>query len=311
MRPVETGVLCAAAAGPVSLVTVATRLRRDEETVRDVARASVRRDLLEVDADEIRLAPTLRYDSASIEPLLPVGYELAMCNRVASTNATARELLDAGIDDRVLVVAERQDRGRGRQGRSWHSPSGGIWASIGDGRPRPVETGWLEQFALAVAVIDVLDALGVDGRLKWPNDVIGPDGGKLAGILVQSETRGDTRHTTVCGLGLNANVDRDAIPDHATTLQAHCGRVERAVVLAHVVTAFERWRKRPTRTRRAWLERAETMGRRVSVETPDGEIVGTATGLTGRGELDLETETGRQTVALGRCVRLRYLERSG
>lgn len=308
MRLVETGVLCAAAAGPVSLVTVARRLHRDETTVRDVAMSLARRDLLEVDADAIRLAHKLDYDAASIEPLLPTGYELAMFDRVASTNTTARELLDANIDDRVLVVAERQVRGRGRQGRAWCSPPGGIWASIGDGRPRPAATGWLEQFALAVAVTDVLDALGVDGRLKWPNDVIGPDGDKFGGILVQAEASGDTRHITVCGLGLNVNVDPDAIPDHATTLQSHCGRIERGVLLAHVVTAFERRRERPSRTRRTWLERSETIGRRVTVETPDDELVGTATGLTARGELDLETPSGRQTVALGQCERLRYLD---
>ncbi|MFW6152878.1 MAG: biotin--[acetyl-CoA-carboxylase] ligase [Halobacteriota archaeon] len=306
MRTVETGVLCAAAAGTVDLPTVAARLERDEATIRDVAASLARRDLLVVDRDAIRLAPGHGYDAVTLESILPAGYELAMFDRVESTNATAGELLDAGVDARVLVVAERQARGRGRRGRDWHSPPGGIWASIGDGRPRPVATAWLEQFALSLAVIDVTDALGVECRLKWPNDVLGPDGGKLAGVLVQSVSRGPTRRSTICGVGLNANVDPSTIPPHATTLASLCGPVERWAVLGHLVTAFERRRERASRTRTAWLERAETVGRRVVIDTPDGELVGTATGLTGHGDLVLATDSGRRTVPVSRCERLRY-----
>jgi BirA family biotin operon repressor/biotin-[acetyl-CoA-carboxylase] ligase len=124
---------------------------------------------------------------------------------VPSTNAWAREGVEAGARDRVAYVADRQTAGRGRGGRSFESPEGGLYVSA----VREVPAADLPARvvgAAAVAVAEAIEAVAppVRVRLKWPNDVW-VEGKKAGGILVEavaSPGAGD-RAVAVIGLGLN------------------------------------------------------------------------------------------------------------
>ncbi|MGH9989322.1 MAG: biotin--[acetyl-CoA-carboxylase] ligase, partial [Nitrososphaera sp.] len=116
--------------------------------------------------------------------------------------------------DGLVIIAERQKSGRGRQNRKWLSPKGGIWLSVVL-RPRiSASKMTLLPFAAALAVCDAIKkTTQLDAKLRWPNDVT-ISGKKVAGILIDSSMEGERIDYAVIGMGINANVDPSAISSH-------------------------------------------------------------------------------------------------
>ena len=131
--------------------------------------------------------------------------------RCGSTNDVAAAEARAGAPEGLLVTADEQTDGRGRMGRTWHAPAGANLTFSLLLRPRrpaaeipPITL--LAGGALAVAVRGL--GLGIDARVKWPNDLMvgtGPSRRKLAGILTEATTEGDRIGHVVVGIGLNVN----------------------------------------------------------------------------------------------------------
>ncbi|MBA3949235.1 MAG: biotin--[acetyl-CoA-carboxylase] ligase [Acidobacteria bacterium] len=126
---------------------------------------------------------------------------------VDSTNDRALELAAAGAPDGSVILADAQTSGRGRRGRSWHSPEGGLYLSYlvrdaGD-LPRPA----LLTLAAGVATARAIrEATGLAARLKWPNDVVTDQGArKLAGILAEASGAGSRLEFAVIGVGINVS----------------------------------------------------------------------------------------------------------
>ena len=123
-----------------------------------------------------------------------------------------------------LFVAERQTAGRGRWGRKWESPAGGLWYSL---LLRPaIGPGRIQELVLAAAGdwVDVLKGLGVDAFVKEPNDVwVGKT--KLAGVLAEMSSEPDRVQWVVLGVGMNVNNDppREVVAP-STSLRALTGR---------------------------------------------------------------------------------------
>lgn len=230
--------------------------------------------------------------------------------RIGSTNERARALAADGASD-VVVLADEQTGGRGRLDRVWASPSGGVWLSILL-RPTlaPADVPLLT-LAAGVATVRAVEPLGVDARLKWPNDVLVPtpadptDERKLAGIL--TESAGETGRTewVIVGIGLNANVDANTLPEGATSLSATAGPVNRRRLVQRLLESFDTLRKTPDEVLPAWREVSSTLGRRVRVETQSETVVGTAVDVEDPGLLVLETEDGTARVHAGDCEHLR------
>lgn len=230
---------------------------------------------------------------------------------VESTNDRARDLAARGHTD-VVVIADEQTGGRGRLDREWASPPGGIYCSVLI-RPlvAPDRLG-LVSLAAVVAAVDGAAAVGVDAAAKWPNDLLGPDGLKLAGVLAESSTADGTVEWAVVGLGLNANIDPEGLPPEATSLQALAGGpVDRRAATQAFLESFDAWRRDPPAAVDAWRDRAVTLGRRVWVRTADGEMVGRATDVDEAGALLVETEAGTERVTTGDVVHLRATEPDG
>ena len=141
---------------------------------------------------------------AEIAPLLESALwaELTGGGETGSTNDDARALARSGAPEGTVVLASRQLAGRGRLGRTWTSPSGGVYLSAVL-RPQVAPTG-VSSLALAVAlgVALGLERLGVQARLKWPNDVLLGDK-KLAGVLLEMSAEADSVDWVVAGVGLN------------------------------------------------------------------------------------------------------------
>ena len=116
-----------------------------------------------------------------------------------------------------LVSARAQRQGRGRRGRQWLSPVGGLYLSWRPQLPFGPADGVCLPFLAASALAELLEAqLDLRVQLKWPNDLL-VAGAKLAGILVEGRSVGP-RWSALVGIGLNA--ESLGLPPEATSLAA-------------------------------------------------------------------------------------------
>ncbi len=120
----------------------------------------------------------------------------------------------AGAPDGTVVVAERQEAGRGRLDRGWSSPPGGLYVSVLLREPKAAPL--LLPLALGGAVAEALERYTTAPRLKWPNDLVVPDSPrplrKLAGILVDRVPSPTLGPVMVAGLGLNVRSPPESYP---------------------------------------------------------------------------------------------------
>ncbi|WP_048058393.1 biotin--[acetyl-CoA-carboxylase] ligase [Pyrococcus yayanosii] len=138
-----------------------------------------------------------------------VGRKVIYLREVESTNDLAK-LLALHEDEGTVIVADRQTRGRGRIGRRWESPEGGVWMSVILRPPLVLEDLPKVVFMGAVAVVETLEKFGIPGKVKWPNDVL-VEGRKIAGILAEGKAG-----TVVLGIGLNVN---NPVPEGAISMK--------------------------------------------------------------------------------------------
>jgi BirA family biotin operon repressor/biotin-[acetyl-CoA-carboxylase] ligase len=126
-----------------------------------------------------------------------------------STNARARELVEAGAPHGTVVTAEEQTAGRGRQGRSWTAPPGKALLYSAILRPLD-ERHLLLPLSVPLAVCEAAEELqpGIECAIKWPND-IWVDGRKLAGVLIEAKPQDGW---AVIGVGMNLSIAPDEFP---------------------------------------------------------------------------------------------------
>ena len=124
---------------------------------------------------------------------------------VASTMDLARAEAESGAPEGTLILADEQRRGRGRRGRVWTSPPGGLWASLVL-RPTTPER-HIGRFSVLVAIglaQGLRERFGLPFTVKWPNDLL-VYGRKLGGTLIEVSSQGDDPSRLIVGVGLNVN----------------------------------------------------------------------------------------------------------
>ena len=304
MNATRRSILDSLADGPVSGPEMAADL--------DVSRAAVWKHVealreagfgIESRGDGYVLSAVPEFGAGSVEYGLSVPVEVEYHDSIPSTNDRARELAVSGADG-VAVLADEQTGARGRLNREYASPSGGIWLSLVRRPDLPPARVPIYTLAAAVAAAEALGGVGVDADIKWPNDVL-VDGEKLVGILTEMEGEADRVSWIVVGIGINANVDGAAVPAGATTVRERVGDVDRAALTRDLLERFEELVSAPEDVLAAWREAASTLGRRVRVETPSGEVVGEAVDVEFPGTLVVATDDGERRVSAGDCEHLR------
>lgn len=236
----------------------------------------------------------------ALRAALAPDWDLRVVAETGSTNADVVAAARAGAAEGYVVVAEAQAAGRGRLGRNWVAPArSGLTFSVLL-RPAVVpaaEWGWLPLLA-GVALAEAVQArteLAV--RLKWPNDLLAPGGGKLAGIL--AEVAGGA---VVLGFGLNVSTTRAELaelPGASSLALESVPNPDRDPLLRSILrglgTAYQGWLNGgagPVPAFRGWCE---TIGRAVRVELPGGGVVqGTATGVDPAGRLLVRAADGTE-----------------
>ena len=290
----------------------------------DISRAAVwkqvealRDDGFEIEstADGYVVTAVPAYGGAAIEYGLDVPYTIEYHSSIASTNDRGRELATAGERD-VVVVADEQTGGRGRLERAWSAPSGGVWLSVVFDPECPPAHAPVYTLAAAVATTRAAREAGVDASIKWPNDLLVADtaadaergGRKLAGILTEMEGEADRVSWLLVGIGVNANVDADALPAGATSIRAEAGDVDRRAFVQRLLEEFHDLRNDPDSILDAWRGYSDTLGRRVRVEMRGEAIEGEAVDVEFPGALVVRTAAGERRVHAGDCEHLRPVE---
>ena len=241
--------------------------------------------------------------------LAPPWRHLEVVDETGSTNADLVARAAAGEDvDGVVLIAEHQTAGHGRMGRTWSAaPRAQLTLSVGVGAADvpPAVWGWLP-LAAGLAVVDAVEAVGVQAALKWPNDVLAGDG-KLAGIL--SEVAGQT---IVVGIGLNVTLRADEVGEPLVTSLADLGIVDpdrtrlAAELLRRLGERVAGWRAKGQRLMDEYRSRCTTIGSPVRAVLPDGrEVVGTAIWVDDQGRLRIRTEGDLVAVSAGDVMHLR------
>jgi BirA family transcriptional regulator, biotin operon repressor / biotin---[acetyl-CoA-carboxylase] ligase len=180
------------------------------------------------------------------------GRSLEIRERTDSTNDDARAAASAGCADGHVVLADAQTRGRGSRGRSWDSPPGtDLYLSIVARLDVPLASIAPLTLAVGLAVAECVEQLltatgpgpgaGARADIKWPNDVW-VRGRKIAGILVEGASLGQTNLPLVIGIGLNVNRQQfpEGLDTPATSLRLELGSdVPRGAALALLLTRVE------------------------------------------------------------------------
>jgi len=171
--------------------------------------------------------------------------------RIDSTNDVARELADADAPAGAIVLGREQTEGRGREGKSWHSPPDrGVYVSM-IFRPGELENPSLLSVLAGLGIAAELHAAfpGLHPMLKWPNDVLA-DGRKLGGVLVEAAWSGEVPRHVIAGVGLNVRPPGESMPPEvaawATSLDTMLGREVPLVNVADAaICGLERRLTRP------------------------------------------------------------------
>jgi len=211
-----------------------------------------------------------------------------------STNDDMMALVRDGAPEGTWLRADRQESGRGRQGRPWISPPGNLYASTLVRRMAGDPPAPSLAMVAAVALDELLQAwLGPDRLLiKWPNDLLA-DSAKISGILLEGADR-----AVVVGIGVNLAYHPEGIDRPATSLAAlGLSPPDPGDFLADLAAVFAawlaRWRGEGLGVVLArWQARAHPPGTALSVRAPDGAIDGLYDGLDADGALRLRTADG-------------------
>lgn len=198
------------------------------------------------------------------------GWRIVHRPSTPSTNDEAARLRDGGSDPRVAIVADEQTRGRGRGGRSFVSPPGGLYVSLLL-RAKAEDLPGALTAAVALAAAEAVESTsGVVCGIKWPND-LWVDGKKLGGILLEAA---GAKLPVIAGLGVN--LERVPVALEAdvraltTDLEAEAGRpVSRAALLAALLGRIDArvadLEEPPRRAalEDAWRQRLVLLGERI------------------------------------------------
>lgn len=264
---------------------------------------------MDIDALRIPLNESLLRDG------LPAPWRrLDVVGETGSTNSDLITAGSTGVDiDGLVLAADHQTAGRGRNGRTWQAaPRAQLTVSVGVGAADvPTDIwGWLP-LAVGVAVVDTVGSVaGVRTGLKWPNDVLTPDGArKLGGILAEVSS---PPPVIVVGIGLNVTLTAAETGETASVSLVELGAdaTDRNALLRALLHELgirvQQWRNEPGLLAADYRARSLTIGSEVRALLPGGrEVTGRATDIDAAGRLCIDTGQDAVTIAAGDIVHLR------
>ena len=244
-----------------------------------------------------------------------VAKEVLYFDTIDSTNTKAQELAEKGYPSGTLVVADKQESGKGRRGRSWVSPSGtGIFMTLMI-KPdiNPNNASMLTLVAALAVAKAITSVTGEEAMIKWPNDIV-VNGKKVCGILTEMNAQFDYINHIVVGIGINVHNESfpEEISQMASSLMIEAGgkrlllhNKNRAQIIAETMSYFEQYYDTFLKTQdlsalvREYDELLVNRNKSVRVLDPKEPFDGKAMGITPKGELIVDTWESRKLVSSG------------
>lgn len=236
--------------------------------------------------------------------------EVLYFDTIDSTNTKAQELAEKGYPSGTLVVADKQESGKGRRGRSWVSPSGtGIFMTLMI-KPdiNPNNASMLTLVAALAVAKAITSVTGEEALIKWPNDIV-VNSKKVCGILTEMNAQFDYINHIVVGIGINVHNESfpEEISQMASSLMIEAGgkRFHRAQIIAETMSYFEQYYDTFLKTQdlsalvREYDELLVNRNKSVRVLDPKEPFDGKAMGITPKGELIVDTWESRKLVSSG------------
>jgi len=234
-----------------------------------------------------------------------IGKEIHYFPELKSTNIMAKEKAlhrAEGVSEGTLIIAERQSGGKGRLGRKWFSPAGGIWLSIilyPQLSPSYISRVTLMTAVAAVKAIEICTQ--IEPQIKWPNDILINEK-KVCGILTEMSAELDIINWVVVGIGVNVNIDHQRFPEdiqaNTISLKEVSGEEVLRVKLAQTfLQEFEKYyeklkRKEFSSILKEWKLYSHTLGKKIRVDMGERIITGEAIDINEEGALILKKEDG-------------------
>lgn len=239
-----------------------------------------------------------------------VAKEVLYFDTIDSTNIKAQELAEKGYQSGTLVVADKQESGKGRRGRSWVSPSGtGIFMTLMI-KPdiNPNNASMLTLVAALAVAKAITSVTGEEALIKWPNDIV-VNSKKVCGILTEMNAQFDYINHIVVGIGINVHNESfpEEISQMASSLMIEAGgkRFHRAQIIADTMSYFEQYYDTFLKTQdlsalvREYDKLLVNRNKSVRVLDPKEPFDGKAMGITPKGELIVDTWESRKLVSSG------------
>lgn len=244
------------------------------------------------------------------------GRSIFFLHKISSTNDFGKRLAAHGAIEGTVVIAETQTSGRGRLGRKWFSPIGGLWFSVILKPSMGVTKAARLVFVAGLAVAETLNnAYGLRVETRWPNDVL-VNGRKVCGILTETNITAEKVNFVVVGVGINANfIPEKALPatlrKTSTSLERELGHKVQLELLfrALLENIDDKYDllvgKNYSSILEGWKKYAGFLGRQVEVSNETRRFSGLALDVDYEGALVLRLDTGETKRVLVGDISLR------
>ncbi|SFL62904.1 BirA family transcriptional regulator, biotin operon repressor / biotin-[acetyl-CoA-carboxylase] ligase [Methanobrevibacter olleyae] len=231
-----------------------------------------------------------------------MGKEILCFRKVFSTNSIAKFLANHSAEEGTVLISEIQTKAKGRLGKKWESPEGGVWMSL-ILRPKvpPAKIG-LITLATGVAIAKSIKSLGVDAKIKWPNDVL-IHGDKISGVLTEVNATFNDIDWVVVGVGIDSNLKLEDFSEDirigTTTLTEELPtKVDENELISIFLNEFEEiynlYKDGKTETiLKDWRDLSDTIGKYVNITQTGGKVTqGYVVGINNEGNLIIERQDG-------------------
>jgi BirA family biotin operon repressor/biotin-[acetyl-CoA-carboxylase] ligase len=243
------------------------------------------------------------------------GRPLVVVDECGSTNDVVKGMAESGAPNGLVVIAETQTAGRGRLGRAWYSPRGGVWLSIlVKAQELPSFLNCLPLVGALGIVKPLVEKWGLKARVRWPNDVV-VGWRKIAGVSVESKSKGNELIYAILGIGINANFDTNKIAPisgaSASLLTLLGGPVNRenliTVILSETEKMCESLYASGGKDLVVLLRELDcSRGEHVKVRTPEREVVGTVDDYESLSRVRIITRDGFESIETSALVSVDY-----
>ena len=245
-----------------------------------------------------------------------IGKRVYYFEEIDSTQNFAQQIASDKKENGTIIVAEKQTAGMGRLERKWISPKGGIWFSLIIHPKFEVASSTIVPIAGAVALAkSIKSILDIDVTLKWPNDIT-MNGKKVAGMLVNASFQANNIEYLILGVGINFNIDSKKLEKRllrssnfygVNSLRKKNDETSPKLLLSEFLVEFEKILSQINKGEKSkivkeWMKRADSIGKKIVINTSDGKITGISQGIDADGALKLKSSNGIKKIFVGDVI---------